>query len=309
MVVARYFPLLVDRLFHPKGLFGPAYAFPLENFLLWLLLRILRIRSLGALVAFQWVCLLGLIAAAYALFCRKLDPRQADRAFLLFLLSPFAFTAGVLHLPNNDVLVFLLMLLAWATSARSHRFLVGFLLGWTHYPTALAGWGAWMLARGQRPQASHLALLLGILMGMGLLKSVLHTLGIPPDTRLQFLALWLDQIARWGIVSLPFWLWSLLGPLWFAVFWMDPASRRRLFRALLLALAASALAMDRTRIAHGVLFWPVLEGLFTNPGCLDKFEGKRLTFLVILWAVWPFTYVWENHLLLPWLGFRTLPVS
>ena len=308
VVVARYFPLLVDRLFHPQGLFGPAYAFPLENFLLWFLLRLLKVRSLAALVAFHWGVLLVFITTAYFLFRRKLDPHLADRAFLLFLLSPFPFTAGVLHLPNNDVLVFLLMLLAWALPAALPRFLVGLLLGWAHYPTALAGWLAWTLSRRRCPEGSLMALLLGTLAGAVLLKVFLRALGLPPDARLQFFALWADQIFRWGVMALPFWLWSLLGPLWIVIFWMRPERRRGLFRALLLAVAASALAMDRTRIAGGVLFWPVLESVLTDPGVLEKLRGKRLVFLVIFWAVWPFTYVWENRLLLPWLGFRTLPL-
>ncbi len=308
VVVARYFPLLVDRLFHPEGLFAPAYAFPLENYLLWFLLRLLGIRSLEALVAFHWVCLLGFIATAYGMFRWKFGSRHADRAFLLFMISPFPFTAGVLHLPNNDVLVFLLMLFAWAVPARLPRFLTGLLLGWAHYPTALTGWIAWMLVRRRRPETSHLALLLGIFVGTVLLKVYLRILGLPPDSRFQFFALWMDQILRWGIILFPLWLWSFLGPLWIVIFWMRPERRKGLFRALLLAVAASALAMDRTRIAGGVLFWPVLESVLTDPGVLEKLRGKRLVFLVIFWAVWPFTYVWENRLLLPWLGFRTLPL-
>lgn len=77
--------------------------------------------------------------------------------------------------------------------------------------------------------------------------------------------------------------------------------------ALGVAMLGSALAMDRTRIASAVLFWPVLDQWIGNPETLESLRGRDLKNVMILWALWPFTYVWENHLLLPWLGFRTLP--
>ncbi len=288
-------------------IFPPAYAFPVENALLWGLLRGLGIRSRETLLLFHLSLVLLFVGLTLWILRRRLPPERFPTAALLFFLSPFPFTAAVLHLPNNDGLTLLLMTLAWALPSSPGRLILGVLLGWSHYPTAFLGWIAWVIARGTRPSRSQILLLGGILLGWGSLRIVLTHLGVPPDTRLQFLAIWIDKILIWGLATLPLWVWSTLGMLWALVPHLPREHRSRLLRALAVALLAGMVVMDRTRVTTLVIWWSVLENLLLRPEGWALVENRRLLKLTAIWFLWPFTYVWENHLLLPFWGFRTLP--
>jgi len=297
-----YFPRLVDYFFRWDG------GYLLENFVLWSLLWIMGIHSVPRLVVLHLVLFLLFLGVAYVVLQRKLGASLAHRAFFLLLVSPFPFLAGVFSLPNNDGLTLLFMLLVWGAVGIVPRFLLGFLLGWIHYPSAIAGWLAWMLVRLKAADRTHWALGLGMVMGTLSLKVFLyHTFGVLPDSRLQFLVIWLDWILWMGVQLFPVSLWSFLGPLWFVVFWMEPRERKGFFRALLFAGGLSFLVLDRTRIPALILFWSVLDHLIGNPDVLRKLDGRRLAFLTIFWMLWPFTYVWESFLVLPWMGLIPAP--
>ncbi|MCF8526181.1 MAG: hypothetical protein K9G24_01725 [Candidatus Nanopelagicales bacterium] len=247
----------------PERLDGEFRGFYADSPLGLLLFRALGLQTNGGMLvaatAITAVVIIGYAGWA-AMAASTGDRARATRLALLAPL-PAVLLAWLGSYDAFTMLAWLICLYLWWTGSRLALVSGGILLGFQHFEHTLLGGVVlvlvWAATRDRIPDRLAALtpgwLIVGMLVGKGLLLTVLVASGSTASGRTEWLAPYLRDWTVTGINVLPMLIWSLFAGSWAVViaFWASAPQRRTrylMLAAAAVALTATALSGDRPRV-------------------------------------------------------------
>lgn len=280
---------------------NPTNAFLAWYVTVWGLHRLIGIVSGPSMIGFYSLLFWGIFLSMGWIIERSLPKELHERAMILFLASPLAYTLAAIFLPNVDTLVILGMMAGWVAPSIGWAWVAGLWLGLTH---AQMGWMAWILwiVVSFRRDYRMAGVGIGLVSGWILVALWLHAQGVPLSGRWTFLQTHHEVVWTTLWDTFPYWLYGLLGPLWGIIPFLvrDPLLRWRVGVVVGGMMLLAMVVLDRTRVPVVASFWAWMEILWTRRQSFALIPRWVYVAIGCLWVVYPYVWVWEGRVYHPW---------